>query len=81
MKIGSPEWIRESAAQIGQQAHDELMRITTDAATRHGLYDVELGKTDMARVGMVIAEISDQSFILGVQMGLKVHLDSLMENQ
>lgn len=73
----SDSWIDTICQQIAVEAQDKLMQIAEEAAKRHGALQVSLDRQNTIRIAATLAEVQDQSFILGVQMGIKVCIDAV----
>lgn len=71
--------IVEASNRAADKAVPELEKICVDAINRHNLGQVRLPQSDMIRVGLVINEVQQQSFSLGVRIGLSLLHESLTE--
>jgi hypothetical protein len=74
---GSAEWLNECGARISEEAHPQLEAIAGAAVKRHGADRIRLDQTDIVRLASVLSEVQDQSFMLGVQLGMKLVMDLL----
>ncbi len=68
MKQPAEEWMNKVALEIADSAQPQLVAIVENAAKRHGLSQITLSQPDTVRVGMLLAETQNQSFLLGVQL-------------
>ena len=76
-RIGTAEWLEEMSAKVSTEAQPQLIEIATNAAQRHGADKIHLSQPDTVRMAMVLSETQDQSFLLGIQLGLKLMMGVL----
>jgi hypothetical protein len=76
---GSDEWIKSMAQEAAKAAQPQLVEVATSAYHRHHGDQIRVSQIDMARLAMILAETQDQSFMVGVQMGMKLVIETSKE--
>src|ERR1700741_5099475 len=71
----TPEWMQQMCAKAMEEAQPELDDISSMAADRHGAHQIALTQKDAACLGLAIAEIQRQSFLLGMTTAIKMVTD------
>jgi len=66
------EWITQVSAKVSEEAGPQLVKIAEEAARRHGAGKIHLSQEDTIRMAHVLSETQDQSFLLGVKLGIEI---------
>ena len=74
---GSRAWVARESGRVAHEAEPQLVAIAEAANNRHQTASIALNQTDMAKIAITMSEIQNQSFMLGVQMGMKLVIYAL----
>lgn len=74
---GSNEWAKSLADAISKGAEEQLSEIALQAAKTNGGEQLELTPADTTRLALILNQVQHQSFLLGVQMGVEMMIETL----